>query len=86
MQSTLRRTTSFELKIRKATKEAIMELNATGVNCVCRKGLLMAAGNVCEKESVIGFRKVDLVAPFVSPSGKAHRRFQPVSGVKFIIS
>ncbi|XP_027063078.1 uncharacterized protein [Coffea arabica] len=35
--STLRRTTSFESKIRKATKEAIMELNAIGVNCVCQK-------------------------------------------------
>ncbi|XP_027063929.1 uncharacterized protein [Coffea arabica] len=34
--STLRRTTSFESKIRKATKEALMELNTICVNCACQ--------------------------------------------------
>lgn len=35
--STLRRTTSFESKIRQATKESLMELHTTGANCVCQK-------------------------------------------------
>ncbi|KAE8736386.1 protein WUSCHEL-like [Hibiscus syriacus] len=37
LQATLFRTTSLELKIRRATKEALSELNTVGVQCACRR-------------------------------------------------
>ncbi|XP_055823980.1 uncharacterized protein LOC129892439 [Solanum dulcamara] len=37
LKTTLGRTTSFESKVRKATKEALKELKFTSINCSCRK-------------------------------------------------
>lgn len=36
LMETLRRTSSFESKIRQATKDILKELNSVGVHCVCR--------------------------------------------------
>nr|GMC76894.1 uncharacterized protein LOC109187950 [Ipomoea batatas] len=44
LQANICRTTVFESEIRKATKEAIKELNLTGATCTCRK---MVADNIC---------------------------------------
>lgn len=44
----------------------------------------MAAGNVCEMKSVIGFKRMDPVAPFASPSGDDHKTFQLVGRVILI--
>uniref|UniRef100_A0A2P2JCG2 Uncharacterized protein LOC105134588 n=1 Tax=Rhizophora mucronata TaxID=61149 RepID=A0A2P2JCG2_RHIMU len=37
LQGTLYRTSSFETKIRKSTKEAVKEITGIGIYCVCRK-------------------------------------------------
>lgn len=37
LKTTLCRTTSFESKVRKATKDALKELKFTNINCSCRK-------------------------------------------------
>lgn len=51
LQVTLCRTTSIETKIRKATKEALREMNSTGgINCICRKTAAESCRNCTQKE------------------------------------
>ncbi|PHT66423.1 hypothetical protein T459_30848 [Capsicum annuum] len=45
-KTTLSRTTSFESKVRKSTKEVLKELKFTSINCSCRK---MISDSSCRK-------------------------------------
>ncbi|XP_009788690.1 uncharacterized protein LOC107810252 [Nicotiana tabacum] len=50
LQTTLCRTTSFESRVRKATKEALNELKSTGINCSCKKMVADSCRKCTQKE------------------------------------
>ncbi|XP_060189673.1 uncharacterized protein LOC132618670 [Lycium barbarum] len=50
LQTTLCRTTSFESRVRKATKGALKELKSSGINCTCRKMVMDSCRKCMQKE------------------------------------
>ncbi|KAB2052823.1 hypothetical protein E1A91_A12G149900v1 [Gossypium mustelinum] len=59
LQATLYRTTSLESRIRQATKEALREIDAVGVQCTCRRPVDGGCRNCLQRELSIRLQSVD---------------------------
>ncbi|MBA0718001.1 hypothetical protein Golax_005771, partial [Gossypium laxum] len=59
LQATLYRTTSLESRIRQATKEALREIDAVGVQCTCRRPEDGGCRNCLQRELSIRLQSVD---------------------------
>ncbi|KAK5776519.1 uncharacterized protein LOC108477277 [Gossypium arboreum] len=59
LQATLYRTTSLESRIRQATKEALREIDAVGVQCTCRRPADGGCRNCLQRELSIRLQSVD---------------------------
>ncbi|MCD7466844.1 hypothetical protein HAX54_003887 [Datura stramonium] len=52
LQTTLCRTTSFESRIRKATKEALKEVKSIDINCSCRRKMVLDSCRKCMQREI----------------------------------
>ncbi|TYH39261.1 hypothetical protein ES332_D12G168100v1 [Gossypium tomentosum] len=59
LQATLYRTTSLESRIRQATKEALREIDAVGVQCTCQRPEDGGCRNCLQRELSIRLQSVD---------------------------